>query len=355
MLNHTYTSVKNANLVDCGKKQHISSQPFPLLKDNFLGEFRTELDKKKVLANLGIAADLSLEWANIGGNIGDNNDLINELNARTTYVTQIGDFKNKVISVVDGIKYLETIVGGEQEGEDGQNQRLTALETLTGELVTDLDEVKKYLTETIEVDIDKLEEDLGTITEKVNNITDLIQVSSKAGNALQLVEESELEEGETPGLYVPDLSETLNTAVQNVEDLQTEVSGIKDNLDNFVTKEQLGGDDFEFVNQGDYDTFVKSTGDSLSNIRTELSKTVKTGEDGHVDTLYVNEISKNNNDGNIKITDSFEVTEGIPLDVRCVVNSENELKTIPVNVCYPGMGVIVKDSSSLFILRDPKD
>ena len=48
MLNHTYTSVKNANLVDCGKKQHIPSQPAPLLKDNFLGEFRTDLEKKKV-------------------------------------------------------------------------------------------------------------------------------------------------------------------------------------------------------------------------------------------------------------------------------------------------------------------
>ena len=51
MLNHTYTSVKNAKVVDCGKKEKIPSQPFPLLRDNFLGEYRTELDKKKVLAN----------------------------------------------------------------------------------------------------------------------------------------------------------------------------------------------------------------------------------------------------------------------------------------------------------------
>ena len=61
-----------------------------------------------------------------------------------------------------------------EEGEEEQNQRLTDLETLTDELIIDLEEVKEYLTETIEVDIDKLEEDLGTITEKVNNITDLI-------------------------------------------------------------------------------------------------------------------------------------------------------------------------------------
>ena len=354
MLNHTYTSVKNANLVDCGKKQHISSQPSPLLKDNFLGEFRTELDKKKVLANLGIATSLSLEWANIKGNIGDNKDLIGELNARTKYTTQIGDFKNTVISIIDGIKYLETIVGGEQEGEEEQNQRLTDLETLTGELVTDLEEVKEYLTETIEVNIDKLEEDLGTITEKVNNITDLIQVSSKAGNALRLVSEGELEEGETPGLYVPDLSDEVSTITDNVTTLQTDVKSI---LDTYVTKDQLGGgeDGFNFVDEDTYSSFVNSTSKSLSDIREELSNTVKTGEDGHVDTLYVNKISKNNDEGNIKITDSFEPESGIPLDVRAVVENLTELLKLPVKVCYPGMGVIVNSLSSLYILRNPNE
>jgi hypothetical protein len=115
MLNHTYTSVKNANLVDCGKKQHISSQPFPLLKDNFLGEFRTELDKKKVLANLGIASELSLEWEYIKGDIARSEALMNEFDLRTKYVSIIDGFKK---SVIEGIQYLETIVGKEQESED---------------------------------------------------------------------------------------------------------------------------------------------------------------------------------------------------------------------------------------------
>jgi hypothetical protein len=109
----------------------------------------------------------------------------------------------------------------------------------------------------------------------------------------------------------------------------------------------------DFVESSTFAQYRETTNKSISAIQNDLSNTVKTGEDGHVDTFYVNTISTDN--GNIKITDSFEVTEGIPLDVRCVVNSENELRAIPVNVCYPGMGVIVKDSSSLFILRDPKD
>ena len=349
MLNHTYTSVKNANLVDCGKKQHIPSQPSPLLKDNFLGEFRTELDKKKVLANLGIATSLSLEWEYIKGDIGRSEALMKELDSRTTYVSAIDGFQK---TLIEGIAYLESVVGREQEGEEEQNQRLTDLETLTGDLIIDLEEVKDYLTETIEVDIDKLEKDLGTITEKVNNITDLIQVSSKAGNALRLVGEDELEEGETPGLYVPDLSDEVSKAAEDIGTLRTDVNKV---LESYVTKEELGGGDFDFVDQDDFDAYTEATDDEIADIKEDLKKTVKTGEDGHVDTLYVNKVSKNNDDGNIKVTDSFEVESGIPLDIRAVVENLEELCALPAKVCYAGMGVIVNSISSLYILRNPEE
>ena len=163
----------------------------------------------------------------------------------------------------------------------------------------------------------------------------------------------DVEEGQTPGLYVPDLSETLNEAVEDITELQDTVDTIQDSLDTFVTKEDLGGGSFDFVEQGVFDDYADATDDAISNIRTELTKTVKTGEDGHVDTLYVNTISKNNDEGNIKITDSFEVESGIPLDVRCVVENLDELCALPVKVCYPGMGVIVNSISSLYILRNP--
>lgn len=351
MLNHTYTSVKNANLVDCGRKQHIPSQPFPLLRDNFLGEYRTELDKKKVLANLGIATDLSLEWEYIKGDIGRSEALMGELDSRTKYTSKIDGFYK---TVIEGIEYLETVVGGEQESEEEQNDRLTALEQSSKELGDSLNTLKTYITETVDVNIETLQENLNTVTEKVNNITNLIQVSTKANNALILISEGseDLQEGETPGLYVPDLSEEVSTATQNIEKLQEDV---KDILDTYVTKEELGGGDFDFVSQDDFDTYVDNTEDTISDIQEELAKTVKTGEDGHVDTLYVNKISKNNDDGNIVITDSFEVDSGIPLDIRFVRENLEELYALPVKVCYPGMGVIVNSLSSLYILRKPAE
>ena len=351
MLNHTYTSVKKANLVDCGKKQHIPSQPFPLLRDNFLGEYRTELDKKKVLANLGIATDLSLEWEYIKGDISRSEALMGELDSRTKYTSKIDGFYK---TVIEGIEYLETVVGGEQEGEEEQNDRLTALEQSSKELGDSLNTLKTYITETVDVNIETLQENLNTVTEKVNNITNLIQVSTKANNALILIPEGseDLQEGETPGLYVPDLSEEVSTATQNIEKLQENVQDI---LDTYVTKEELGGGDFDFVSQDDFDTYVDNTEDTISDIQEELAKTVKTGEDGHVDTLYVNKISKNNDDENIVITDSFEVDSGIPLDIRFVRENLEELYALPVKVCYPGMGVIVNSLSSLYILRKPAE
>ena len=349
MLNHTYTSVKNANLVDCGKKQHIPSQPSPLLKDNFLGEFRTELDKKKVLANLGIATDLSLEWEYIKGDIGRNKALMDELDSRTKYTSQIDNYTK---SIIEGIQFLESIVGSDLEAEEQQNTRIKTLEDSTKALVDDLTQLKAYLKETLEVDVEELQDSLEQITEKVNNITNLIQVSDKDGNALVLLTEDDVEEGQLPGLYVPDLSENVTQATEDIKNITKEVTDIKKSLDDFVTREELGGDDFDFVQQDDFDQYVEDTDEEIAAIKEDLRNTVKTGEDGHVDTLFVNAISKNNSD-NITVTNSFEVDSAIPLDVRFVKENLDELYATPVSVCYPGMGVIINSLSSLYILRKP--
>lgn len=345
MLNHTYTSVKNANLVDCGKKQHITSQPTTLLKDNFLGEFRTELDKKKVLTNLGIATSLSLEWEYIKGDIGRSVALMQELDSRTTYISSIDGYQKNLI---EGLQYLESVIGKDLEAEEVQNNRLSVLENSVKSAYSELEQVKNYLQNTVDVNIDTLQKSLDTITEKVNNITTLIQVSVKEGNALVL------ETGDAPGLYVPDLSEQVTQSSKDIITINNTVKQIQDTLPEFVTKNDLGGGDFNFVHQDDFNSYTTSTDKELSDVKSELDRTVKTGEDGHVDTLYVNKVSKDN-EGNIKITDSFEMESGIPLDIRAVVENLEELHKLDVKICYPGMGVIVNSLSALYILRKPEE
>lgn len=348
MLNHTYASVKNANLVDSGKKQHISNSQFPLLKENFLGEFRTELEKKKVLANLGIITDLLLEWEFIKGDIGKNETLIQELDSRTKYVSTIDDVKK---TLTEGIQYLETIVGSEQDVEDEQNEQISELKTSFQNLSETLDNLQTYLDTTIETNIDDLQGIVDELVENVENITSLIKVSDVENNALVILTEDDVEEGETPGLYVPNLEPIVSKTVEDVSTLQSSVSEVQTKLETFVTKEELGGGDFDFVNQNEFDELV----DDVDEIKNELTNTVKTGEDGHVDTLFVNKISKNNDEENIVISDSFLVDNNIPLDVRLVKENLDELYQLPANVCYAGMGVIVNSLSALYILRKPEE
>lgn len=353
MLNHTYTSVNNANLVDCGKKQHISSQPSPLLKDNFLGEFRTELDKKKVLANLGIASDLVLEWKNIKGDIGQNEALMEALDARTKYSSELNP---DIVTIADGIAYIESILGKDLDAESTQNTRLAALEETTTNLRTDLEaykdtlskdltELNNYITNTVDVEFAALSERIKTIVSDLENINNLITVSDSDTNALKLKVD------EHAGLYVENLSPRIDKLDETVGKLGTEVSDINKSLDTFVTIEQLGGDgEFDFVNQSDFSSFSTTVDQRLGNFEKELERTVKTGEDGHVDTLFVNKISKDN-DGNIEVTDSFDVTTNQPLDVRLVRKTIDDLLSLPVSVCYEGMGVIVSSLNSLYILK----
>lgn len=49
-------------------------------KKNFLGEFRTSLEKAKVRANLGIADSETLLWGNIQGDISNQTDIAAYIN-----------------------------------------------------------------------------------------------------------------------------------------------------------------------------------------------------------------------------------------------------------------------------------
>lgn len=65
MLTNTYASINDINLTECDKLNFTSCKqcsPKPLYKQNFLGEFKTDLEKKKVLANLGINSSLTWKY-----------------------------------------------------------------------------------------------------------------------------------------------------------------------------------------------------------------------------------------------------------------------------------------------------
>ena len=70
MIQSIYAAVSNGNQVHCGKRiPKYQATPIPLMKSNYLGEFRTALEKAKARRNLGIGDEYTLTWGNITGHI----------------------------------------------------------------------------------------------------------------------------------------------------------------------------------------------------------------------------------------------------------------------------------------------
>jgi hypothetical protein len=62
---------------------------------------------------------------------------------------------------------------------------------------------------------------------------------------------------ETPGLYVEDLSEPVTKLREDVDTV----------LNSYVTKEELGGDTFDFVEQSEFDNYRSQTNSDINIIK----------------------------------------------------------------------------------------
>lgn len=365
MIQSIYASVSNADVVPCGKKgKPVSSEPVYLLKNKYLGEYRTELEKAKVRKNLGIADNVVLEWGNITGFIEDNADLKEAFSYKLP--EHLKDIIKEDFTTVKGalnwaIEYISTFVT-DTESIAWLREQVGNIQININQIEESLDQDKNNIqslqesVEEINRAISKLDEDLSSINVNESILTWIKNASS---NSIQLTDNSKLEvkiadlennalQVDEQGLFVQDLSEDVSTAKGDIENLQSNVQTL---LDNYVSKEDLGGNNFNFVNQEEYDEHVQQANDKFSEIDAELNRTVKTGEDGHVDTLYVNKLS--NQDGNIKIDKSLEVQSGVPLDIRTVVKSVEDLYNLSPKTSYAGMAVANIGDGNIYMLIDP--
>lgn len=372
MIQSIYTSVSNADIVPCGKKgQKVSSEPIPLLRNNYLGEYRTELEKAKVRKNLGIADDAVIEWGNITGHIEDNPDLREALSYKLPkHLEDIikEDFTSIKSALNWAIEYLSTFVTDtesiawlkdetaniRQSIQEKEIQIYTQINSLSESVQNNINSI----TEEIQGSIQSINDDIKKLNDALKEINVDQQIKAwvdskiKGSKTLTIQDDkletkvSEVENNalviKDNGLFVENLSNTVKDATDNIKKIQDNIDEIRSS---FVTKEELGGGgSFDFVNQEDFT-------DSITDIQAKLDKTVKTGEDGHVNTLYVNKLS--NQKGNIKIDKSLEVQSGVPLDIRTVVGTTEDLYKIDPKVAYKGMAVANASNGYIYILMDP--
>lgn len=94
-----YTSTRDVDVRKC--------EPQQLLRQNYLSEFRTEVEKAKARESLGIPDDISLIWGNIKGFISQQEDLVNYIKDSFNYTVEN---YNDIKSVQEALTYLFQVV-----------------------------------------------------------------------------------------------------------------------------------------------------------------------------------------------------------------------------------------------------
>lgn len=258
MIQSIYTSVSNADIVPCGKKgKPIKCEPIPLLRNNYLGEYRTELEKAKVRKNLGIADEQSLLWGNISGTIELQKDLVQYIEQKWTYTSDVAEGINTVKDALDYALYFISEYESNTEAieelkVDISNIR-TSISVLKEDLQREIDTNRKGINNLSEeivkineaivelnnaienIDVDKnilnwIKNSLQnskTIEIKDDNTLEVI-LSQQEDNAIHLIKQEippVEEEGEPstvvlPGIYVKDLEPSLTEVKEEVKGVQ---------------------------------------------------------------------------------------------------------------------------------------
>lgn len=263
MIQSIYTSVSNADIVPSyNKGQKISSEPIPLLRNNYLGEYRTELEKAKVRKNLGIADGQSLQWGNIEGFVEQQKDLVTYVEQKWLYTNEISEDIHNIKDALDYTIYFisnfksdsESIIQLQKDVTE-INETITSLEgSLTKAISDNVASIENLELEVEKINeaIVKLNEDLSTINVDANILTwvknslknsktvnisedntlDVI-ISKQSGNALQILEykeaiEEDLENGieaqeeVLPGIYIKDLTPEIQKNTEIITKVSTD-------------------------------------------------------------------------------------------------------------------------------------
>lgn len=368
MITNCYTSVESGKQVACKNTQHYIPEEIYLLKKNFLGEFRTSLEKAKVRANLGIADSETLLWGNIQGDISNQtdiaayintllafdfnaekdfdpgNDFENVKNVRQAAITclqYLSKFKgegeeieatnvriNALIKNLYGVESLDDIEGSDQGVINKLNTDFRALQQSLGETTTKVN--------TIEGQITSIIQDIDSINNSLQEINNLIKISKKEGNALQMEED---------GLFVRDLSSSIQSNTEGITTLQGKVSTLEENSKDYLTRDDFGSDDLNFI-----------SGEQLD---AKLSGYIKTGSDAVVNSITATTTTTDkiqSNSDSISVNKPFSYDFSGPNGSVLSVKSQADLLSINPEKVWKGMPVIVENDAIMYIFtKEPTE
>lgn len=206
MIQSIYADVSNGNRVQCGKRiPKYQATPIPLMKSNYLGEFRTQLEKAKARRNLGIGDEYTLTWGNITGHIEDNRDLVQFIENQWKYEYVSPYIQQEIKNVKEALDYALYYVST----YEANDQAVQNLSRQFDELTQHVDGIQQQLEQDIEQNannIQNLGEAIQNINQEISDINEALRTINVDQNIHDWVEQNL---GQSSTIYFKDVTETV--------------------------------------------------------------------------------------------------------------------------------------------------
>lgn len=205
MIQSIYAAVSNGNNVHCGKRiPKYQAQPIPLMKSNYLGEFRTQLEKAKARRNLGIGDEYTLSWGNITGHIEDNTDLIGFIENQWKYEYVSPYIQQEIKNVKQALDYALYYVSTYEANDQAVQNLSKQFDVLTQHV----DDIQQQLQQDINSNsrsIEQIEQDIDQINQSISDINKALQTINVDKNIHDWIEQNL---GQSKTIYFKDIIET---------------------------------------------------------------------------------------------------------------------------------------------------
>lgn len=212
MMQDIFTNVTNGRIIDSCSVPKIPEKMITLVKNNYLGEFKTKLERAKVKRNLGIVDHENIVWSDISGAVEDNPILVAFMENVTFDVTKLQTTidASQIKTLQDAIVYVY-----------GQNQQVQQYNAIVSAANTNAAEAKQQATNLInalfnggipnEVDI------IGTIRSAITGIQNQIGNTESEDSLITRI--SSLESTSTAHTSsISDLTALIGTTTDGVGD-----------------------------------------------------------------------------------------------------------------------------------------
>ena len=220
-----YTQVDNAKLEPCKKGKPVPPLKVPLLRNNYLGEYRTQVEKDKVLKNLGILGATGKYTYPSDTQVDSYKDIKTVQQAldyciRLIQSYEVSDKNNK--QLIEDVQTIQQNIIGLQ----------TSIQQNTEDITTINDSIEQINNQILEFDR-KLEE--LNVDDKITNRINQHLANSKTielvENTLEVKisqEENNAAQVKEDGIYIQDNTKQVNDNTQAIESLQ--------DSDKYITK-----------------------------------------------------------------------------------------------------------------------